>query len=247
MVRSPWCPKSSRLRKAGTPGPSVRALVERTDDAPRLCRNVIESRLLPSVRKTDKGVFLVGQKAGIIDVAQSVRCGALFLRAGMEMDMPLIGAIGRSLLVSSLAMAGDAGVLPARLTLAADRIASQDGSLAPEQIYGELPLDRPLAREVPLYASLGPGAWILTAARPASVENTPKTATISLTFPVGMPHYVVIQGIAPFSQLELHGIPWRPAPDYAQYSDGWMYDGQARTLYLKLTGRIDREEILITY
>jgi hypothetical protein len=45
----------------------------------------------------------------------------------------------------------------------------------------------------------------------------------------------------------MHGILWRPAPDYAQYSDGYFYDAPARTLYLKLTGRVQAEEITVSY
>lgn len=223
------------------------SFVERSEAAPLQCRAVIEARLLPSVRKTDAGVFLESAAAGAVDMRQSVRCGALLLRAGEEMDMALIAAIGRSLLVSSLAMAKDWGVLPARLTLAAGRISTREGALAPEDIYAQLPLDRPRAREIPLYGSLGPGSWILTAAQSVSVENSPASARITLAFPAGLPHYAAIQGIASFSQLTLHGTPWRPAADYAQYSDGYAYDSQDQTLYVKLTGRAEKEEILISW
>jgi hypothetical protein len=224
------------------------SLVERTEASLRLCGNLIEARLLPSIRKTDSGIFLGSGTPNAVDVRLSIRCGSLLARAGAEMDMQLMGAIGRGLLVSALAMADETAALPARLTLDAARIASKEGSLLPEELYALLPLpDSPRAREIPLYGSLGPGAWIWTAAQAVSVEGTAKTAAIALSFPVGLQHYAVVQGIAPFTELRLHGIPWRTAVDYAQYSDGWLYDGQTTTLYLKLTGRVGKEEILITY
>jgi hypothetical protein len=68
-----------------------------------------------------------------------------------------------------------------------------------------------------------------------------------MRFPAGMPHYAMLQGIAPFSSMTLHGIAWRSDPEYAQYSDGWMYDPVKKTVYLKLTGRQEIEEISFVY
>jgi hypothetical protein len=223
------------------------SLVEKTDAGTRKCSDVIEGKLLPLVRKTEKGIFLEAGAPGRIDVRQSIRCGSLFVRAGTSMGKPLIAAVGRGLLASSLGLAGEAGLLPAFLGLTSTRISSQEGSLAPEEVYAFLPLELPVPREIPLYNPLGPGCWIWTAAERVSVESSSLGAKISLTFPVGLPHYLVIQGIKPFSSLQMHGIAWRPAPDYAQYSDGWIYDGQTQTLYLKLTHRVEKEEILLAY
>ena len=57
---------------------------------------------------------------------------------------------------------------------------------------------------------------------------------------------MIIQGIGPFSLLKLHGIPWHSDPIYFKYSDGWTYDAKARTLFMKVTGRSDRETIDIS-
>jgi hypothetical protein len=223
------------------------SVVQRTDTGSRKCREAIERKLLPSIKKTDSGIFFETGSPGRIDIRQSLRCGSLLIRAGAGLDMPLVAAVGRALLASSLELAGEAGFLPAFVGLSATRLSSKEGSLAPEEIYALLPLDIPLPREIPLYRELGPGCWIWTAARLSRSEGTPAGATISLAFPVGLPHYVAVQGIKPFSELKLHGIPWRPAPDYAQYSDGWFYDGQTETLYVKLTHRVETEEMLIAY
>ena len=223
------------------------SIVEKSDTGPQKCKEAIEKKLLPSMKKTDSGIFLETVSPGRIDIRQSLRCGSLLLRAGTVMDLPLVAAVGRALLASSLELAGEAGFLPASVGLSATRLSSREGSLAPEEIYALLPLDLPLPREIPLYRELGPGCWIWTAARLSRAEGTPAGATLALAFPVGLPHYVAVQGIKPFSELKLHGIPWRPAADYAQYSDGWFYDGQTETLYLKLTHRVETEEILIAY
>jgi hypothetical protein len=48
-------------------------------------------------------------------------------------------------------------------------------------------------------------------------------------------------------QLTLHGVAWRPAADYAQYSDGWSYDAAGQLLFVKLTGKTGTEEIAVRY
>ena len=57
----------------------------------------------------------------------------------------------------------------------------------------------------------------------------------------------MVDGVRSVAKLELHGSAWRPAADYAQYSDGWSYDAAGQQLFVKLTGRTDIEEIVITY
>jgi hypothetical protein len=221
---------------------------DRSEQSVRAARAVVDQRLLPALRRTGVGTFMQTAAQDTVDVRLSLRCGSLLARAGAEMDMPLAAAVGRSLLVSALSLRDDGAVLPARLTLAGERIASREGVLLPEAVYGLLPAaGRPLAREVPLEGSLGPGSWILTAAGSVSVESSSAAARLTLSFPAGLPHYAVIQGVRQFTELRMHGIPWRPAPDYAQYSDGYFYDAPARTLYLKLTGRVQAEEITVSY
>ncbi len=222
--------------------------VERSDGTVQACRALVNARLLPAIRRTGSGIFLQTAAQDTVDVRLSLRCGALLARAGSEMDLPLAAAAGRSLLASALSLQGEGAVLPARLALAGDRVASREGALPPEAVYALLPIaGQPLAREVPLASQLAPGSWILTAAQEVSVEKTDGGAKIALRFPVGLPHYAAVKGIGPFTEVRMHGIPWRPAPDYAQYSDGYFYDAPARTLYLKLTGRVETEEIIVTW
>ena len=56
-----------------------------------------------------------------------------------------------------------------------------------------------------------------------------------------------MDGVRSIAQLTLHGTAWRPAADYAQYSDGWTWDTAEQLLFVKLTGEADTEEIVITY
>jgi hypothetical protein len=169
------------------------------------------------------------------------------MRAGAEMNLPVLGSIGRSLAVSAMGLRDDSGFLPAAVGLSLDRVVSKDGALAPEDVYADIAQGRYLPKETPLYKSLGPECWIWTAAKVDGVEATQTTLRLSLSFPVGLPHYILIQGVKQFDKIALHEISWRPDPDYSRYGDGYLYEAQSRTLYIKLTGRKEKEEILIDY
>jgi hypothetical protein len=45
----------------------------------------------------------------------------------------------------------------------------------------------------------------------------------------------------------LHEIPWKPDPQYSQYTDGWIYDPESQTLFGKITHRQAEEELLLNY
>jgi hypothetical protein len=209
-------------------------------------KDVVEKRILPALRATDAGVFLESSNA-LVDVKTSIHAGALLLVAGDALSDTRLSAYGRGLLTSGLSLGDEAGILPVTLSIASGKISKRDGALGPESIYPLLPLDRRVAREVPLTRQLGQGAWIWTAARIVTAEFTATQATLVLAYPAGIAHNVVIQGIRPFSMVKLHGIPWHTDPTYSKYSDGWSYDATTRTFYLKVTGRSEQEEIDIVY
>jgi hypothetical protein len=212
----------------------------------RAVRDALDRKLLPAVRTTNAGVFLAEGEARV-DVRRSIRCGTLFLRAAALVDHSLARAVGRGLIVAGLSLADDAGFLPRTLTLGASRIASREAGLAPESIYALLPLDRPIAREVPLARQVGAGAWLWTSATLLSINSSPAGIALVLGYPAGVPHHFVLRGVPSFAQVKLHGIAWRTDPTYYRYSDGWAYDPSTQTFFGKLTGRSEQEEIDIEY
>jgi hypothetical protein len=208
--------------------------------------DLVAKRILPAVRTTDAGVFLEST-SGSSDVAGNVRCGSLLLRAGPVISSTLASAVGRGLLTASLGLADADGILPKALTLDAGRVSARSGSLVPESIYRLLPIDRLIAREVPLARQLGSGSWIWTSARITALESTDTGLRLVLGYPAGIAHHFVIQGIRPFTKVQLHGIAWHSDPTYYKYSDGWSYEPSTRTFSMKLTGKSDQEELVITY
>jgi hypothetical protein len=86
-----------------------------------------------------------------------------------------------------------------------------------------------------------------TSATLVSAQSSDAEASLVVAYPLGIAHYMAIQGVKPFAQIRLHSIPWHSDPTYMKYSDGWTYDAGSRTLYLKLTGRLAQEEINIRF
>ncbi len=209
---------------------------------PRLTA-VVEKRLLPSLRRTGQGVYLA--ENGTVDVRQNVAAGRILMEAGEITRRPALATIGQNLVLSCLRFADARGVLPARLTLGADRAGSPQGRVLPEDVYERIARPQYLPREVPLYGQLGPGTWIWTVSPAVGADFGPSSSRFTFSFPVGATHYVLLQGIRPFQTLQLHGTPWKTDPGYYRYSDGWVYDGATQTLFLKLTHRLETEELLI--
>jgi hypothetical protein len=208
---------------------------------------LIDRALMPRLRNTDAGVFLASGSGNTVALAGSLRCGTLFIRAGATLEKPAVAATGRGLVVSALAQLQETGFLPSEIEISPEGVSRRRGGLAPEELYGSLAAGELFPREIPLARSLGQGAWIYTAADMAMEDSSASGFTMALSFPVGLAHYLVIQGVKPFSQLRLHGIPWRPDPSYFQYTDGYSYDAASRTLSMKITPRQAREEVAVIY
>ncbi len=212
-------------------------------------REVVQKRLIPSIKKTNTGLFLE-TTAGSVDTVASLRCGSLLLRAGSALADAQFIAIGRTLIASAAALGRANGFLPGTLELSGTTVSPPEnapGTVAPETVYRFVAADRHLPREIPLHRDVGPGAWLWTAADLVSAEGSPTGLSLTVAFPAGQPHYLIVDGVRSIAQLALHGTAWRPAADYAQYADGWTYDAAEQLLFVKLTGKADTEEILITY
>lgn len=224
-------------------------------------RNIFSQRLLPAIIETDHGFFLSQEKrAGglpmltdeeyIVDIYLSIKGGSLLLSLGELLNEAAFSAIGRNLIFYALGRAAhtpDSSHLPLRLKINQNRIIEHSGIIPVEDIYPLIVDNKYLPREIPLYSYLYPGSWIWTASQVTDIEIAKDVYRFSLSFPVKGSHYLIIQGLKPFSHLELHGIPWQPDARYFQYSDGWFYEAESQTLYLKLTHKNEIEKIIIHY
>ena len=77
--------------------------------------------------------------------------------------------------------------------------------------------------------------WTWTAAQSMSIKtDSANTSTISLDFPQGDSHYVIINGIKPFKSIEIYELSFRTDHRFETYnSSGYVYDSKTNTLFLK--------------
>jgi hypothetical protein len=180
-----------------------------------------------SLRKSAAGlrVFAFGVYQG--ETEFNLRLGqALVAYAEPAQDAAWAG-IGRSLILSALsADAPDADA--ARLCRA----------LNPADMY---------PRALPVTAP-GSGVWAWTAARALTAAQRNDTLDITVSFPAGEAHYMMIRGIRPFIRLQLHGADARSDPQFERGdSSGWVYYSQDQTLVLKIRHRAPDELVRIVF
>lgn len=92
--------------------------------------------------------------------------------------------------------------------------------------------------------------WAWSAARSLSYaeQSGGDTGTITIDFPAGDTHYLIIKGIRPFEGIEIYGMPFRTDPRFESYnSSGYVYDEQTQTLFLKSRHKTAREIIRLMY
>jgi hypothetical protein len=58
---------------------------------------------------------------------------------------------------------------------------------------------------------------------------------------------MILRGVPAIQSLRLHGVPWRADAEYSRYSDGWWYEIDTQTLYLKSTQQREVEDIIVSF
>jgi hypothetical protein len=197
------------------------------------------------------------EEAGV-DTEYNLRLGLALDQYGRQSGREDWAALGRSLVVSILALTGDGG-LPERLNISAPPEAESgdqapdDGSRAPGAaridnltLYSYFPADT-----YPHAVSIGApvnGIWAWTASASVTASQGSNILDIAVTFPVEETHYMLIRGLRPFVKIQLYGIDYRTDLQFERYdSSGWSYSASEQTLLLKLKHRTTVEHIRIFY
>jgi hypothetical protein len=155
-------------------------------------------------------------------------------------------ALGRSLILSVLSTMDPSGMLPETLVISAQgEIAAdaQSGQFNSARLYRMIP-----SESYPQAINIGPsldGIWAWTAASASAVREN-NVLDISVSFPPGDTHYLMIRGIRPFSKIQLYGIDYRTDPQFERYdSSGWSYSASEQTLLIKMRHRDAVEHIRV--
>lgn len=217
--------------------PAAEGLDSRIDALLKTC--------LEGVLRQEGNLYLITE-AGWLDLRSTLVLGKLLLKHSALYNDPALKSAGSQLILSALAQQDKKGFIPEILVLDNGKVSRQEGLLRPEDLYAALS-DRQVD-EVPLGApQWSSGAFIRTPAILISRDITPAAAKFDLQFPTGAAEHLIIQGVPPFDHIFLHGIRWRTDPDFQMYSDGWYYNAQTQTLYVKIKHKIDREELVISF
>jgi len=207
---------------------------------------IIEEGVLPWITKTEEGLFLEISR-GIVDSFTSLRAGIILIQAGETVNNDIFVSIGRYLVISALSLSDGQGFLPEKLVIQNGVITEQHDTISPESVYPLLKKNPYYQHEISLHKEIAPGAWVLTSADIHSIDINNRAAVIDLSFPEGMSHHMIIQGIPPFARMQLYGINWVSDPSFEAYSSGWAYDAASETLFIKLQHRQERETVRIFF
>ncbi|MDR3191725.1 MAG: hypothetical protein LBT87_01525 [Treponema sp.] len=182
---------------------------------------------------------------GIADTGFNLRLGKALADWAEAAGNAAWAGIGRSLVLSVLALADQEGTVPARLSLDGTVPAEEGDRLDSTRLYRIL---QPGEYHPRAAASEIDGIWVWTSSPSVSAVRENGTLDVSVDFPAGETHYLMIWGIQPFNRMQLHGMDWRSDPRYESYdSSGWIYYSQDRLLVVKLKHRTQTEHIRLSY
>jgi hypothetical protein len=195
-------------------------------------------------------IFVLSQ--GAADLEFNLRLGAALASYGEHTAQEVWTGIGRSLVLSTLALTDESGAAPRALALAADGDLVPAANAAPlgaARIYQRLRLGEYAARAVGLGSAMsGVWAWTAASGATASYSQENKLLDISMSFATAETHYLLIRGIPSFTQIQIDGQPWRMDPQFERYdSSGWAYSPSEQTLMVKMKHRLPTEHLLIYF
>ena len=71
---------------------------------------------------------------------------------------------------------------------------------------------------------------------------------LSMEFPVGESHYMIVTGLQAFDKIQMYGLNYRSDKQFELYnSPGYIYDFETKTLYLKMRHKSEVERVIFTY
>ncbi|MDR2149696.1 MAG: hypothetical protein LBO67_02525 [Spirochaetaceae bacterium] len=191
----------------------------------------------------DTGVLVFNNEAA--DIEYNLRLGKALMVYGDMTSARFWSAMGRSLILSVLALEDTTATVPARL----DRTgaALDETRIVSSRLYRLLTPDDNYPHAVKLDPPEG-SIWTWTVS--PLVRGTRETGfmDIQVNFPVGETHYMFIRGIARPSRIQLHERNWPSDPQYERYdSSGWIYSASEETLLIKMKHRAETEHIQIYF
>lgn len=190
------------------------------------------STISSSCKKDGEKLLLV-EKDASASVAQSVETGCALIAYGTYAGNTTYASAGRLIVNSVLA----GGTVTDLHTLAAIYpIIASGNTFYPHAVI--------------LGSTSGRTVWAWTAANSISytMNDAGTEADITIDFPEGDSHYVMIKGIAQFSSIDIYNMAFHTDPRFETYnSSGYVYNADNHTLFLKSRHKSATEVIRLHY
>jgi hypothetical protein len=201
--------------------------------AEQVCRLIAES-----LQGAANGVFVFS--GGHADTIFNARLGMALDEWGEITGNDDWAGLGRSLVFSVLSLDDENGSIPSALG------GASHGRVSTAKLYRLLGLSEHLPRAVATGAA---GVWAWTAASSVTVSQDDRQMDITVEFPAGLTHYVMLRNVRPFALLQINETNWRSASDFESYYDssGWYYYANERSLILKIRQRTDVERVRVLF
>ena len=91
-------------------------------------------------------------------------------------------------------------------------------------------------------------AWTVATSLTYSEDASGTEANIVIDFPQGSSHYIILNGIHPFSEIDIYGVPFRSDPRFEAYnSSGYVYNERTHTLFLKSRQKSQKETVRLVF
>jgi hypothetical protein len=196
--------------------------------------------------ENNNAVFI--QQNGEIDVLYNTLLGKSLIEYGDASGNQDRAAIGRSIILSVLNLTDEAGTIPIHVTITEDKSLQvpTDDRTSSFRLYTIFHHDEYYPRAVPINASPGVWAWTSASSVTSAIENN--VLDISVGFPSGETHYMIIRGVKPFTKIQLYNMDFRTDARFESYdSSGWSYSASEQTLLVKMKHRTTIEHVRIFY
>jgi len=191
-----------------------------------------------ALQETPNGIFVF--RENIADTAFNLRLGINLHKWGELFDKPDWAGVGRSIVLSVLALCDENALAPAMLP------ESNTGRISSAKMYRMLGMNDNLPQARATGTS---GVWAWTASSSVNVTQNERQMDIQVRFPAGETHYVMLKNIRPFALFQIYEQNWRSASDFESYYDssGWFYFAGTNSLVIKIRHRTEVENIRIIF
>ena len=195
-----------------------------------------ETDILPNIYSKNGTLFYNAD----ITARQIARLGRAFINIGTKNGDEVYKSIGRDLIITMIATAGE------------------DGIFSKPQINID---DSSYIQEIPesLYEIISPGPYFpknfiwqglqaKSVCKEINFSKQGQDIVIDMGFIAGETQHLFIQGVKPFKEINLYGIKWNGYSGFQTYDvGGWYYNEKSKTLFIKIKHEKDSERAIIKY